>query len=246
MSDAPCAVVYAGKMPYETAWTLQKRLAAARAADRVPDTLLLLEHPHTYTLGSAGKLEHLLWTPEQLAERGIALHRVDRGGDITYHGDGQLVGYPILRLPCGADGLHADVIAYVRTLEGVIIDFLALYGVHGERISGLSGVWVQKDDAPHKIAAIGVRVTTKRVTLHGFALNLTTDLRYFEGIVPCGIRDKGVTRLADLIAQPPDLPTAAAQLAPIFAAHFGKRPYTVSLDELLATLGDAHALHATP
>jgi lipoyl(octanoyl) transferase len=238
MSDAPCAVIYAGKLPYAEAWLLQKRLAAARAADTVPDTLLLLEHPHTYTLGSSGKLEHLLWTPAQLAERGIALHRVDRGGDITYHGDGQLVGYPILRLPLGADSLHADVIAYVRTLEQVIIDFLARYGVQGERIDGLSGVWVQKDGAPHKIAALGVRVTTKRITQHGFALNIATDLRYFDGIVPCGIRDKGVTRLADLVAQPPDLLTAAQQLAPIFAAHFQRQPYAETLDRLLATAGD--------
>lgn len=246
MSNSLCAAIYAGKMPYEAAWALQKRLAAARAADRIPDVLLLLEHPHTYTLGSAGKLEHLLWSPETLAERGVALYRVERGGDITYHGDGQLVGYPILRLPCGADGLHADVIAYVRALEQVIIDFLAGYGVQGERISGLSGVWVRKEGVPHKIAALGVRVTTKRVTQHGFALNLTTDLRYFEGIVPCGIRDKGVTRLADLIAQPPDLPAAAAQLAPIFAARFGRRVHPLSLDQLLATLGDAHGFHVAP
>jgi lipoyl(octanoyl) transferase len=238
MSDASCAVIYLGKLAYAEAWSLQKRLAAARAADAIPDTLLLLEHPHTYTLGSAGKVEHLLLTPAQLAERGIALHRVDRGGDITYHGDGQLVGYPILHLPLGADGLHADVIAYVRALEQVIIDFLAQYGVRGERIDGLSGVWVQKDGAPHKIAALGVRVTTKRITQHGFALNITTDLRYFEGIVPCGIRDKGVTRLADLIAQPPDLRTAAQQLAPIFAAHFQRQPYAETLDRLLATSGD--------
>ncbi|PJF37325.1 MAG: hypothetical protein CUN49_00785 [Candidatus Thermofonsia Clade 1 bacterium] len=238
MRHAPCAVIYAGKMPYAEAWALQRRLAAARAADRVPDSLLFLEHPPTYTLGSAGKLEHLLLTPEQLAERGIAFYRVDRGGDITYHGDGQLVGYPILRLPSGADGLHADVIAYVRALEQVIIDFLAIYGVVGERISGLSGVWVQKDGAPHKIAALGVRVTTKRVTVHGFALNISTDLRYFEGIVPCGIADKGVTRLADLIAKPPDLPTAAGQLAALFAAHFKRESYPEPLDSLLASLGE--------
>jgi lipoyl(octanoyl) transferase len=237
MSDAPCAVIYAGKLLYAEAWSLQKRLAAARAADAVPDTLLLLEHPHTYTLGSAGKLEHLLLTPAQLAERGIALHHVDRGGDITYHGDGQLVGYPILRLPGGADGLHADVIAYLRTLEQVIIDFLACYGVQGERIDGLSGVWVRQDGAPHKIAALGVRVTSKRITQHGFALNITTDLRYFDGIVPCGIRDKGVTRLADLVAQPPDLLTAAQQLASIFAAHFKRQLHAETLDRLLGTSG---------
>ncbi|MBO9310172.1 MAG: lipoyl(octanoyl) transferase LipB [Chloroflexi bacterium] len=237
MSDAPCAVIYAGKLLYAEAWSLQKRLAAARAADAVPDTLLLLEHPHTYTLGSAGKLEHLLLTPAQLAERGIALHHVDRGGDITYHGDGQLVGYPILRLPGGADGLHADVIAYLRTLEQVIIDFLACYGVQGERIDGLSGVWVRRDGAPHKIAALGVRVTSKRITQHGFALNITTDLRYFDGIVPCGIRDKGVTRLADLVAQPPDLLTAAQQLASIFAAHFKRQLHAETLDRLLGTSG---------
>ncbi|MFQ3534503.1 MAG: lipoyl(octanoyl) transferase LipB [Aggregatilineales bacterium] len=246
MSAAPCAVIYAGNVPYQAAWALQRRVAAARAADRLPDVLLLLEHPHTYTLGSAGRLEHLLWAPEELARRGIGLHRVDRGGDITYHGEGQLVGYPIVRLPCGPDGLHADVIAYVRMLEQVIIDFLVCYGVQGERVSGLSGVWVQQEGALRKIAALGVRVTTKRVTQHGFALNITTDLRYFEGIVPCGIRDKGVTRLADLVPQPPDLPTAAAQLAPIFAAHFGRQLYTERLDHLLATLGDAHEFHPAP
>ncbi len=238
MSATPCAVIYAGKLPYAKAWTLQKRLAAARATDAIPDVLLWVEHPHTYTLGSAAKREHLLLTPDELARRGIAVHQVDRGGDITYHGDGQLVGYPILRLPLGVDRLHADVIAYVRTLEQIIIDFLARYGVQGQRLHGLSGVWVTQGGVPHKIAALGVRVTTKRITQHGFALNLSTDLSYFEGIIPCGIRDKGVTRLADLIAQPPDLISAAQQITPIFAAHFECHTYAQPLAEWLAMLGE--------
>ncbi len=238
MSAAPCAVIYAGKLPYAEAWALQKRLAAARAADAIPDVLLWVEHPHTYTLGSAAKGEHLLLTPDELAQRGIAVHQVDRGGDITYHGDGQLVGYPIVRLPLGADGLHADVIAYVRALEQIIIDYLACHSVQGERIRGLSGVWVAHHGALHKIAALGVRVTTKRITQHGFALNINTDLSYFEGIIPCGIRDKGVARLADLIAQPPDLISAAQQITPIFAAHFKRHTYTQTLPEVLALLGE--------
>lgn len=190
-----------GRMAYIEAWDLQKELAKQRGADQIADTLLWVEHPHTYTLGTAAKREHLLLGETELIERNIAVHQVDRGGDITYHGEGQLVSYPIVKLPAGRDGLHADVIAYVRGLETWIMSLLAHYGIVGYPIDGLTGVWVDSEGGPQKIAAIGVRVTTKRVTFHGFALNVNTDLSYFEGIIPCGIRDKGVTSLQKVLGR---------------------------------------------
>lgn len=192
----PCHVVWLGAVPYLEAWALQKRLAAARGADEIPDTLLLLEHPHTYTLGTSGHDEYVLLTPDELTARGIEVHHVDRGGDVTYHGPGQLVGYPIFKLPPVLNNLHADVITYIRGIEGAIIAALGEYGIAGWPYDGLTGVWVgDRDATPEKICAIGVKMTTKRVTLHGFALNVTTDVSYFGGIVPCGIHDKGVTSM---------------------------------------------------
>lgn len=199
------AVYTLGPTPYDVAWALQKRLAQERATDTIEDTLLLLEHPHTYTLGSAGKAEHLLLSEAEVASRGIQIFAVDRGGDITYHGWGQLVGYPIIRLPetKSADGrLRTDVVAYVRQLETVLIQALAAFGIHGERLAGYSGVWVNRGNELAKIAAIGVKVTSRRVTMHGFALNINPDLSFFEGIIPCGIRDKSVTSMTALLNKP--------------------------------------------
>ncbi|MBE0689347.1 MAG: lipoyl(octanoyl) transferase LipB, partial [Anaerolineae bacterium] len=181
-----CEVVNLGRMPYAEAWALQNTLADARGRDEIPDRLLLLEHPHTYTFGSAVHEEHLLLDDEQLRARGIDVVRTDRGGDITYHGPGQLVGYPILKLASAQGALRADVLAYVRALETIIIRALADFDVDAGVIPGLTGVWVGEA----KIAAIGVRVTARTVTKHGFAINLNTDLSYFDGIVPCGIHDK--------------------------------------------------------
>ncbi|GAB4554861.1 MAG: lipoyl(octanoyl) transferase LipB [Anaerolineae bacterium] len=206
-----------GRMPYLEAWALQRELAKQRGADQIVDTLLWVEHPHTYTLGTAAKREHLLLSEAELLKRNIAVHEVDRGGDITYHGEGQLVGYPIVKLPAGSDGLHADVIAYVRGLEAWIIALLARYGITGYPIDGLTGVWVNSPSGPEKIAAIGVRVTTKRVTFHGFALNVTTDLRYFEGIIPCGIRDKGVTSLQKVLGRAVSLGEVRSQMEDLLA-----------------------------
>ena len=206
-----CEVWQLGRVPYAEAWALQNRLADAHDADR----LLLLEHPHTYTLGSSARDEHLLMSPEERQRLGIALFRVDRGGDITYHGPGQIVGYPILQL--GRDTLRADAVGYVRKLEQVIIAALADYGVAARPIKGLTGVWVDTPQGEAKIAAIGVRVNVRAVTKHGFALNLNTDLSYFGGIVPCGIADRGVTSLAALLGAPVDQAEAARRLI----AHFG-------------------------
>jgi lipoyl(octanoyl) transferase len=188
-ADAPMLVVRPGTVPYRDAWELQRRVVAQRQRDAGSDALLLLEHPRVYTLGRRTDRSHLLFDEAQRAARGIELVEVDRGGDVTYHGPGQLVGYPVLRLAS-----LRGVVDYVRTLEEVLIRVLATYGVVGERITDLTGVWVGDD----KVAAIGVRVASKGVTSHGFALNVTSDLRDFDGIVPCGIVGRGVCSLQSL------------------------------------------------
>ena len=217
-----CEVHRLGLLPYREAWELQKRLAAERAADLIPDTLLLLEHPHTYTLGRSGHIENLLLTEDQRTERGVTVEWVDRGGDITYHGPGQLVGYPILRLGRPVDGNghvpQADYVGYIRRIEEMLIRALAHFGLVSGQIAGLTGVWMQADVAsrcphcpprarlaPSKIAAIGVKVDAKGISQHGFALNIEPDMSYFDGIIPCGIKDHGVVSMADLLVHPPTI-----------------------------------------
>ena len=175
-----------GRLPYDEAWSLQNRLAGARRAGLVPDTLILLEHPHTYTVGRSGTRDHVFLNEEEMAARGITCIDVDRGGDVTYHGPGQLVGYPILDL-----GPKPDVGLYLRNLEGCLIDVLADFGIAAGRLSGYTGVWI----GDRKIAAIGIKVS-QGVTTHGFALNVSTDLSLFTHILACGIPDKGVTSIA--------------------------------------------------
>ncbi|MBI2942082.1 MAG: lipoyl(octanoyl) transferase LipB [Chloroflexi bacterium] len=201
-----------GQMEYAAAWELQRRLVAARVAGEIGDVLILLEHPHTFTQGRNGKDDHLLLDAAGLARVGAQFFHVDRGGDVTYHGPGQLVGYPILDLRKRGRDVHA----YVRALEQVIIGTLADYGVVAGRIAGLSGVWVGND----KIAAIGVRVS-HWVTLHGFALNLNVDLRYFDHIIPCGLMDKGVTSLDRLLGQRVDEREVRERLKCRFEQVFG-------------------------
>ena len=186
---APLSVLRPGTVPYLTAWDWQRRLASARADGSLDrDVVVLLEHPPVYTLGKRADRSNVLFDDAALAARGIEVVPVDRGGDVTYHGPGQLVGYPILRL----SGMR--VVDYVRMLEAVLIRALATFGVTGERSDGYTGVWV----GDTKIAAIGVRVSSGRVTTHGFALNVRPDLTDFTGIVPCGITDRGVCSLASL------------------------------------------------
>ncbi len=211
-----------GQIAYEDALRLQQTLAEARVSGG-EDTLLLLTHPHTYTLGSAADESHILLNADELAARGIAVYRTDRGGGVTYHGAGQIVGYPIMQLerPNERGELRADVVGYVRRIESVLIATAADYGIKAYPIPGLTGVWAKTPAGDAKIAAIGVRVNVKRVTTHGFALNVNTDLRYFDGIVPCGIRDKGVTSLAALLARPVDEDEITARLIAHFGAVFG-------------------------
>jgi len=185
-----------GLMPYDDALALQRQLVEERRAGSVGDTLLLVEHPHVLTLGVRGDggRSHILAAPEVLAARGVAIQETGRGGDVTYHGPGQIVGYPILDLKPD----RCDVHRYVRDLEEVLIRTVADFGIEAGRIRGLTGVWV-KDE---KLAAIGVRIA-RWITSHGFALNVTTNLDYFGLIVPCGIADRGVTSMERLLGRAP-------------------------------------------
>jgi lipoyl(octanoyl) transferase len=230
MADrAACQVIDLGRLAYRDAWALQEQMAAQRGADQIPDTLLLVEHPHTYTLGTSGHDENVLLSPDELSARGIELYHVNRGGDITYHGPGQLVGYPIIKLPAGGDGLHADVVAYVRQIEQTLIQALANYGIAGWPYPGLTGVWVGDPEAPAKIAAIGVKVTVRRVTMHGFALNVNTDLDYFKGIIPCGISDKAVTSMQALLGRSLNFREVAMQVAHAFGEVFERAVFITPL-----------------
>lgn len=173
-----------GTLPYADALTLQAELVRQRRAGEIPDTLLLLEHSHVITLGTGTHEENLLLTPEEREAKGIELFQAGRGGDVTYHGPGQLVGYPIVDLKPDRCDLHR----YLRDLEEVLIGVLAEFGLEAGRKEGLTGVWVED----RKLAAIGVRVSSGWITSHGFALNMSTDLAFFDTIVPCGIREHGV------------------------------------------------------
>jgi lipoyl(octanoyl) transferase len=199
-----------GRLDYRAALALQKRLAAERQAGAIADQLLLVEHPHVITLGRNGREENLLAAPEVLNRSGISFYRTDRGGDITYHGPGQLVGYPILDLR----SWKRDVGAYVRGLEQALIDTLDDCGIAAGRIPKLTGVWVGE----RKIAAIGVHIS-RWVTSHGFALNVSTELSYFQYIVPCGLT-KPVTSVAQLLGESrtPSLAAAGRNLV----SHFGR------------------------
>jgi lipoyl(octanoyl) transferase len=210
-----CRVIDAGCIAYQSAWDWQRQLVAERSAGHCPDTLLLLEHPPTITLGRAAKREHILIDEAELARRGVALVESDRGGDVTYHAPGQVVGYPIIKL----SRYGGDLGRYMRNLEEVVIQVLATYGITAGRIPGLTGVWVEEPQtasgefdllaadtrrpAQAKIAAIGVKLSASGVTAHGFALNVDPDLRGFAQIVPCGIRDRSVTSMAQILGAAP-------------------------------------------
>jgi lipoyl(octanoyl) transferase len=211
----PLEVRRLGTVPYAEALELQRELVAERRAGRVPDLLLLLEHPHVITLGTSARAEHVLVGDDERRLLGIELHETGRGGDVTYHGPGQLVGYPILDLKPDRCDLHR----YVRDIEEVLIRALSDFGIAAGRKAGLTGVWVGGE----KVAAIGVRVSSGWITSHGFALNVRTDLAYFDAIVPCGIRDYGVTSLARLVDDAPSLAAVSERVAARFAEVFERR-----------------------
>lgn len=171
---------------------LENRKLPSELCKPTPNYLLFCQHPHVYTLGKNGKESHLLLNNQQLEKEGIEFYKINRGGDITYHGFGQIVGYPIIDLA----NFKTDLGKYLRTLEEVIIKTIAEYGLDGYRIDGATGVWVGEKETPRKICAMGIRAS-RWVTMHGWALNINTDLSYFNKIIPCGIKDKGVTSLAE-------------------------------------------------
>jgi lipoyl(octanoyl) transferase len=230
-----------GRIPYAEGLAIQQRVIAARKAGEIGDTLLLIEHPPVLTLGRNATRANILATDELLAQKGVEIHEINRGGDVTYHGPGQLVGYPIFDLRGdlpGKRGPHLGPVDFVRLIEEALIFTCKDFGVPAQRICKLTGVWTIAGGtiAEKKIAAIGIHVS-QAVTSHGFALNVTTDLRDFDWIVPCGISDRTVTSL-ELEADPstdPTLPRASESIARNFGRVFQRQILaTESLDELLA------------
>jgi lipoic acid synthetase len=199
--------------PYAETWEWQRQRAAAVAAGAAPEVLLLVEHPPVYTLGRRADPAHLLQPEAALRAAGAEVHWIDRGGDVTWHGPGQLVGYPILDLSRRGRDLHA----YVATLEDVLIDVAGAYGVQATRRPGMTGVWAGHE----KLAAIGIKVARGWVSYHGFALNVDPDLRWFERIVPCGLHGCGVTSLARLLGSAPEMDEVAERVACAFERRFG-------------------------
>ena len=237
-----------GLIEYEQAWKLQDQYATEIAEGKRAPTLLLLEHPHVYTFGRRGEQKNLLWGEQQLKDKGIAIHWVDRGGDVTYHGPGQLVGYPLI--PLGVQSLptlqnrsqetsdsllipQADYVGYIRKLEKTLITALARLGLVAGQRSGLTGVWIQSDvhsrcrhcspedrKKPAKIAAIGVKVDARGVSRHGFALNVNPDMEYWDGIIACGLQDEPIVSLADLFENPPAMERVKQEVIQAFREMF--------------------------
>ena len=235
-----CHVQILGLTPYDEAWQLQQQLAGAIAAGQHPPTLLLLEHPHVYTLGRRASADHLLWDENVRTQKGVAVRWVDRGGDITYHGPGQLVGYPLIplapldwqekRLP------QADFVGYVRKLEKVLIGVLACFGLAAVQREDLTGVWITPDEisrcqpslpppkearAPAKIASIGVKIDARGISRHGFALNVNPDSNYWQGIVPCGLDGVTMLSMSDLLHPVPPMDLVIQNVIQVFGSIFG-------------------------
>jgi lipoyl(octanoyl) transferase len=213
MTARPLKVLRPGLVPYAEALELQARLVTARRAGDVPDTLVLLEHPHVITLGSGSHQEHILVDADERARMGIELFEAGRGGDVTYHGPGQLVAYPILDLKPGRKDLHQ----YLRDLEEVLMDVAGVYGIVATRSEDGTGVWTPAG----KLAAIGIRVSSGWITSHGIALNVRSDLSYFGTIVPCGIADRGVTSLEVELDEAPTVEDVGTVFVECFARVFG-------------------------
>jgi len=208
-----------GRTPYAECWAYQQDLLDRRIAGELPDTLVLTEHDHVYTIGAGGEAAHVLASPAELAAMGAAVVSTDRGGDVTYHGPGQLVAYPIMDLQQHRTDLHW----YLRALEESIIRLLGRFGLQAGRVEPYTGVWVGNE----KVCAIGVR-TRRWVTMHGLALNVNTELKYFRSIIPCGIAHRGVTSLEMLLGSPIDMQEVARAFVAEFASVFDLIPDDLS------------------
>jgi lipoyl(octanoyl) transferase len=237
-------VVDLGLMAYGAAWDLQRRVVAARKAGAIPDVLLLCEHPHVITLGRSGKISNLRAADHVLRQMGVSFHETNRGGDITYHGPGQLVGYPILNLA----EIRRDVAWYVRGLEEAMIRVTSEFGLAAKRVPGRTGAWVEAGEGKdvrdaneikgveevkdeEKIGAIGVHLS-RWVTSHGFAYNVSTDLRYFGLIVPCGIADKRATSLEKLLGRRVEMQEVAPRIVASLGGVLGLAPRPCGLEAL--------------
>ncbi len=229
-----CHTIDLGLIGYAEAWALQKRIVAARKASAIEDVLLVCEHPHVITQGRNGKREHLLASEHVLRQKGVEYYETSRGGDITYHGPGQIVGYPILNL--GA--IRRDVVWYVRMLEEAMIRATSEFGITAERVAGKTGIWVKSGDTEEKLAAIGVHIS-RWVTSHGFAYNVSTDLRYFDLIVPCGIADRKATSLEKLLGRSVEQEEVAPRIARHLGELFGLEMQEASKKEMLERLEQA-------
>ncbi len=237
-----CHILDLGLIDYAEAWALQRRIVAARKADAMEDVLLLCEHPHVITLGRNGKREHLLASERVLRQRGVEFHATDRGGDITYHGPGQIVGYPILNLA----EIRRDVVWYVRMLEEAMIRATAEFGIEAGREAGKTGIWARTaSGAAEKLAAIGVHIS-RWVTSHGFAYNVSTDLRYFDLIVPCGISDRKPASLEKLLDRRVERAEAAPRIVRHFGGVFSLEMRETARDEFFERLEHAEAFTAVP
>ena len=249
--------LYLGRVAYDEALRLQAEIAALRLEGRVENTLLLLEHPPVLTLGRNARRENVLASDELLTRRGVTLHEINRGGDVTYHGPGQLVGYPIfdLRSLQNSNGGRLGPVDFVRMMEEALIRLCGVYGVRAGRIAGLTGVWCLADGEPsdqsrsteRKIGAIGIHVS-RGITSHGFAFNVTTDLRDFQLINPCGITDKPVTSLGREVPEGVTLPgleeiahQAARQFGQVFAQQVLAAESLEALRSRAATKKDSPA-----
>jgi lipoyl(octanoyl) transferase len=236
-----CTTVDLGSITYAEAAALQQRFVAARKANAIPDLLLFCEHPHVITLGRNGKREHLRVSDDLLRDKCVEFHHSNRGGDITYHGPGQIVAYPILDL----NGIRRDVVWYVRQLEECMIGATSTFGIPAFRVPGRTGVWVRGTDSqnscsptPEKLAAIGVHIS-RWVTSHGFAYNVSTDLRFFDLITPCGIPDCRATSLEKLLGISISRADVIARLGSAFSEVFGLELKTADSVELDAWLASA-------
>jgi lipoyl(octanoyl) transferase len=238
---APCppvwVVSFPGLIPYREAWDLQRRLWAARHDGRIPDTLLLLEHEPVVTLGKNARRENLLLDAEGFRSRGVEVVEVDRGGDVTWHGPGQLVGYWIFDLRA----LYQDVHRYLREIEEVLIRVLARHRIEAGRSAGATGVWVGQE----KVAAIGMHLS-HWVSTHGFALNIEPDLAAFSWIVPCGLRGRGVTSMRKQAGEPVSRGEVEREVVEEMARLFAREPYPLGLHELHELLSDAEGRRQGP
>jgi len=212
MGAATITVVSLGRTDYGRCWELQRTLLERRRDGSAGDILLLTEHDPVYTIGTSGDANHLLASAQELAQKGITVVHTDRGGDITYHGPGQLVGYPILDL----HGYYLDLHRYLRDIEETVIRTLRRFRIEGERMAEYTGVWVGGE----KICAIGIR-SSRWVTMHGFALNVGTDLSMFQRIIPCGIFERGVTSMREVLGREVDTNEVAGGIVEEFGAVFG-------------------------